>query len=279
MCKRVALVTGTSSGFGMLTALELARREYLVLATMRNPERAQELLERAERLGVAKWIKVTALDVTDEQAVAGTVAELLRTYGRIDLLVNNAGLAVGGFIEDVSMSEWRRQLETNFFGTVAVTRSVLPVMREQRSGLIVNISSVSGRIAFPGYGPYAASKYAVEGFSESLRHELLPFGIRVVLVEPGAYRTPIWDKGLADMSAPADSAYRERLQVITGYSQRAAQTAPDPQEVADLIGKLADSRRKPRLRYVLGQGSRLTLWGKALLPWTWFEGIVERASR
>jgi NAD(P)-dependent dehydrogenase (short-subunit alcohol dehydrogenase family) len=276
--ERVALVTGTSSGFGMLTAIKLARKQYRVMATMRNPERATELWERAERAGAAERIEILPLDVTDPLAIERVVAETLRIHGRIDVLVNNAGFAVGGFIEEVTMEDWRRQMETNFFGLVAMTKSVIPVMRQQRSGLIINISSVSGRVSFPGYAPYAASKFAVEGFSESLRHELAPLGINVVLVEPGAYRTPIWNKGLANINSPEQSPYLDRLRAITQYSRRTSETAPNPQEIADFIGSLTD-KRAPRLRYPLGRGALLAIWGKALLPWKWFEFLIERTTR
>ncbi|MDF2935590.1 MAG: short chain dehydrogenase [Paenibacillaceae bacterium] len=275
---RVALITGASSGFGMLTALELARKGIMTVATMRKPERAGELLKQAEAMGVAGQIQVLPLDVTDPISIREAVEETLRNYQRLDILVNNAGFAAGGFVEDVPMEAWRQQMETNFFGLIAVTQSVLPTMRRQQKGLIINISSVSGRVAFPGYGPYAASKFAVEGFTETLRHELAPLGIRVVLVEPGSYRTPIWGKGLAAMASPPDSPYRERLARIAQYSRRTAETAPDPVQVAELIGKLADTR-SPRLRYTLGSGSRLAIWGRALLPWKWFEAIIDRATR
>jgi NAD(P)-dependent dehydrogenase (short-subunit alcohol dehydrogenase family) len=276
--KGVAIVTGTSSGFGMLTALELARKQYHVVATMRNTEKAGELLERAGRAGVSGRIEVCCLDVTAPSSIERIMDETLRNHGRIDVLVNNAGLAVGGFVEEVSMEDWRRQMETNFFGLVAVTKSVIPIMRQQRSGMIINISSISGRVGFPGYAPYASSKFAVEGFSESLRHELAPLGIKVVLVEPGAYKTPIWGKGLADMPDPDSSLYRDRLRAITAYSRRTAETAPDPQQVADVIGSLVGTR-SPRLRYVLGRGTLTAVWGKALLPWKWFERIIERGTR
>lgn len=276
--ERIAIVTGTSSGFGMLTALELASKQYHVIATMRNPEGAGELVERARRAGVAERIEIKALDVTDQQAIERVVAETLRDHRRVDILVNNAGLAIGGFVEEVSMDDWRRQMETNFFGLVAMTKCIIPVMRKQRSGMIINISSVSGRVGFPGYAPYAASKFAVEGFSESLRHELAPLGISVVLVEPGAYRTPIWDKGLSQMTRLDNSPYADRLKAITGYSRRTAENAPDPQQIADLIGKLADTRA-PKLRYLLGRGAMAAIWGRAALPWKWFERIIERATR
>lgn len=276
--KRIAVITGSSSGFGMLTAIALAQKQIHVIATMRDPSRSGELLERAERAGVAERIEVLRLDVTDSESIEQAVDEVLRKHGRIDILINNAGFAVGGFVEEVAMEQWRQQMETNFFGLVAMTKSVIPLMREQRSGQIINISSVSGRIGFPGYAPYAASKFAVEGFSESLRHELSPFGIRVVLVEPGAYRTPIWDKGLSRIPTVEDSPYEPRMKGILNYARRAAQTAPDPQQVAALISSLVDYRY-PRLRYPIGQGSLLGIWGKALLPWKWFEAIIERATR
>jgi NAD(P)-dependent dehydrogenase (short-subunit alcohol dehydrogenase family) len=276
--ERVALITGASSGFGLLTAVELARKSIHVVATMRNPEQAGELIRQAEQAGVAARIEVLKLDVTDPLAIEQVIEHIVAAHGRLDILVNNAGFAVGGFAEEVPMASWRAQMETNFFGLVAMTQQVIPLMRGQRSGLIVNIGSISGRVAFPGYGPYAASKFAVEGFSESLRHELGPLGIRVVLVEPGAYRTSIWGKGLAGMIAPEDSPYRDRLRTITQYSRRAAETAPDPRQVAVLVAALAD-KRAPRLRYPLGSGSRLAIWGRALLPWKWFEQIVRRATR
>jgi NAD(P)-dependent dehydrogenase (short-subunit alcohol dehydrogenase family) len=276
--ERIAIVTGSSSGFGMLTAVELARKQYRVIATMRSPERASDLRERAERAGVAERIEIRSLDVTVPLSIEQAVAETLGAYGRIDVLVNNAGFAAGGFVEEVELERWRQQMETNFFGLVAMTKAVIPAMRKQRSGLIVGVSSLCGRIGLPGYAPYAASKFAVEGFCESLRHELAPLGIRVVLVEPGAFRTAIWDKGLAQVRYSADSPYFRRLEAIMRYSRRAGETAPDPQQVADLIGRLADTPF-PRLRYLIGRGSLLAVWGRALLPWKWYERLIERAIR
>jgi NAD(P)-dependent dehydrogenase (short-subunit alcohol dehydrogenase family) len=276
--ERIAVITGTSSGFGMLTAIELARKQVRVIATMRDPARSGELLQRAEQAQAADRIEVHRLDVTDPASIEQVVSEVLRAYGRIDILVNNAGYAVGGYVEDVTMDQWRQQMETNFFGLVAMTKSVIPAMRKQGSGLIINIGSISGRIGFPGYAPYSASKFAVEGFSECLRHELSPFGIRVVLVEPGAYRTPIWDKGLSQIPSFADSPYAQRMKAVMQISRKTAQTAPDPQQVADLIGMLID-QPSPRLRYPLGRGVRLSLLGKALMPWKWYERLIERGTR
>ena len=274
----VAFITGTSSGFGMLTAITLAKQGYYVIATMRDLSRKGELSNRAEEAGVTDQLHYMQLDVTDSDEVLTAVHTVIQQYGRIDMLVNNAGFAVVGFIEEVAMEDWRRQMETNLFGLIAVTRAVLPVMREQQSGLIINLSSVSGLSGFPGYAPYAASKFAVEGFTESLRHEMSSFGIRVVLVEPGAYRTPIWNKGLDEIHRNENSPYKQKLDAVLRYSTHASETAPDPQEVADLIGRIAQMRA-PRLRYALGKGSRLLIIGKALLPWKWLERIIARALR
>ncbi|WP_025691520.1 SDR family oxidoreductase [Paenibacillus zanthoxyli] len=274
----VALVTGASSGFGMLTVVKLAERGFRVIATMREPSRKEELERRAERSGILDRLHVMRMDVTDAAAIEETVQAVLTAYGRIDVLVNNAGYAAGGFVEEVPMEEWRRQLETNFFGLVAVTKAVLPQMRERRTGIIINIGSVSGLAAFPGFGPYAASKFAIEGFSESLRHEMSPFGVKIVLLEPGEYRTPIWNKGLSQISTSDGSPYQAHLDAVLGYARKAADTAPNPQEVADLIGRIV-RMRSPRLRYVLGRGSRLLIGGRNLLPWSWFERIVARALK
>ncbi|WP_353959116.1 SDR family oxidoreductase [Paenibacillus sp. PK1-4R] len=274
----VALITGTSSGFGMLTAITLAKQGYRVVATMRDLSRREELVKLAKRAGVAKRLQYVQLDVTDAESVQKAVRSVLLNNSRIDMLVNNAGFAVGGFIEEVSMEDWRRQMETNLFGLIAVTRAVLPVMREQKQGLIINLSSVSGLSGFPGYAPYAASKFAVEGFTESLRHEMSSFGVRVVLVEPGAYRTPIWNKGLGEIHRSENSPYKHKLDAVLRYSKHASETAPDPQEVADLIGRIA-RMRAPRLRYALGKGSRVLIIGKALLPWKWLERIIARGLK
>lgn len=276
--ERVAFVTGASSGFGLLTSVRLAGSGYRVVATMRDLNRRGALLEAAERAGVANRIETMRLDVAEPDGIENAVEEALRRFGPIRALVNNAGFAVGGPIEEIETDVWRRQMETNFFGLVAVTRAFLPSMRERGDGVVVNVGSVSGKIAFPGYGPYAASKFAVEGFSESLRMEMAPFGVKVVLVEPGAYRTAIWDKGLADIRVRPDSPYSRMLEGVIRYSRRAGETAPDPQEVADLIGRLVD-HPSPRLRYALGQGSRLALWSKALLPWKTFEAMIGRLLR
>jgi NAD(P)-dependent dehydrogenase (short-subunit alcohol dehydrogenase family) len=273
--KPIALVTGTSSGFGLLTSVALAKAGYLVIATMRDLSKRLPLLEQVIAANIEENIVYMQLDVTDETAIKQLIQTIQFQYNRIDILVNNAGIAVGGYVEDIPIMDWRLQFETNFFGLIALTQAVLPMMRSQKSGKIINISSISGRLGFPGYAAYAASKFAVEGFSESLRHEMLPYGISVVLVEPGAYKTEIWEKGFTTMRTSPDSVYRPQLEAVLRYSHKAAETAPDPQDVADLIVKLT-KKTHPKLRYPLGKGSSLTLWSKAVLPWKWFEWMIRK---
>lgn len=276
----IALVTGTSSGFGLLITLALAGSGYHVIATMRNLTKQDALMQAAEQDGLRQHIECLPLDVSDQQAIRKTVAELMERHGRIDVLVNNAGISLGGFVEEIPLEDWIHAMDTNFFGLVALTQEVLPHMRSRKYGKIINISSISGRLGFPGYGPYAASKFAVEGFSESLRLEMLPYGVYVSLVEPGAYKTAIWSKGFdyISMKAKKDSPYQEPLAAILAYSNNVASSASDPQDVARTVVRIAQARY-PKLRYVLGKGAWTAIWGKALLPWKWFEQIVLRQLR
>jgi len=271
----VALVTGASGGFGFYTSLALARAGYLVIATMRDLQKRDRFLQEAHLSGAGSNVLCMRLDVTDRKTVASTVQEVVGRYGRIDVLVNNAGYAAGGFAEEVRLEDWVRQMETNLFGVIAVTQAVLPVMRQLRRGKIINVSSVSGLAAFPGYGPYAASKFALEGFTEALRLELLPFGIYAVLIQPGAYRTGIWQKGFESLRVHDDSPYRDMMETMLHISRQTAETARDPREVADLIVKVA-RKSKPRLRYPIGRGARLIRLGKTFMPWTWYEWLIMR---
>lgn len=272
----VALVTGTSSGFGMLTAVRLARQGWTVYAGMRDTGRGGELMSRALAAGVAARIRPVRLDVTREDEIRAAVETAVTESGRIDALVNNAGFAAGGFLEEVPIARWREQFETNVFGVVAVTQAVLPVMRAQGGGRIVLVSSVSGCIGFPALSPYAASKHALEGLGESLRLELAPFGIHVSLVEPGAYRTPIWDKGLREAVVPsADSPYAPLYRKLQPLLERSAGRGGDPEAVAAVIVRALTDRR-PKLRYVPGPGERAMLAVKRLVPWRWIEGAMLR---
>ncbi|MBA2876488.1 oxidoreductase [Thermaerobacillus caldiproteolyticus] len=271
----VAFVTGASSGFGLLTSVALASEGYRVLASMRDLDNKGRLEAAAKEAGVTDRIEIIQLDVTDFSAAEAVIQDVIHRYGRIDLLVNNAGYAAGGFTEELAVEEWRRQFETNFFGLVAVTKAVLPSMRKRRSGKIVNISSISGRIGFPSMGPYVASKFAVEGFSESLRMEMLPYGVHVVLIEPGSYKTDIWSKGMGAVTINPNSPYVKEMKEILKYVNQVADTAPAPDEVIQQIVQVAKSPY-PKLRYPVGKGVKLGIVLKNVLPWKWWERIVTK---
>ncbi len=274
--QKVAVVTGTSSGIGMLSALELARNGFLVVATMRNLAKRGQLDKLAADGSITRNIEVRQLDVTDFPAIQPAIDEIVRDHGRIDLLVNNAGFALGGFAEDVELTELREQMETNFFAHTQVTLAVLPTMRRQHSGQIQMISSISGRSAQPVVGSYSASKWALEGWSEALRIECLPLGIGVVLVEPGAYKTDVWDTNLhlAKRAFSGDSPNRERAHRFAEYVKTKINKR-DPQEVATLVARIAQERR-PRLRYLVGPDAHLQKWLKGLLPWKMYESLIIR---
>ena len=192
MANKIAVITGTSSGFGLFTAVELARQGFEVVATMRDLGRRSYLEEAAARAGVGAKIDVRKLDVTEFDRIPIFVAEVLGDYKRIDVLVNNAGFAMAGFAEDLQLEEIRLQFETNFFGAVAMTKAVLPAMRAQKSGHVIMLSSVGGQHGSPVISSYSASKHALEGWSESLRLEVGSLGIKVVLIEPGAFQTDMF---------------------------------------------------------------------------------------
>ena len=269
----LALVTGSSSGFGFLTSLNLAKAGFMFLATMRNPDGQEGLYGAADQWGVAEWIQVFPLDVTHSDSILA-LKQKIETMGRLDVLVNNAGFATGGIIEEVTNEQWREQFDTNFFGLVAMTKAVLPMMREARSGRIINMSSVSGRMGFPALAPYVASKHAVEGFSECLRLEMKSFGVDVILIEPGSYATNIWSTGKRVADSPKNSPYLPLIEKIENRLKEEEKGFGDPQEVANLIVKAATSKR-PKLRYTLGRGVRLGLALRSILPWKSWERLVD----
>ena len=190
---KTILVTGASTGIGFATAVSLMRAGHDVFAAMRTPSKSPALLELAAKESLP--ISVIPLDVDSDDSVADGVARILKSRGRIDVLVNNAGIARLGSVEFMPLAGFRQIMETNYFGALRCTQAVLPGMRALRSGRIINITSVAGRLAFPGQSAYAASKFALEAVSESLAAEVQPFNIRVNVVEPGVIQTPIFDKG------------------------------------------------------------------------------------
>ena len=275
---KIAVISGASSGIGLLTAIELARAGFQVVATMRDLGRRSLLEEAATKAGVQPYIDIRRLDVSDFDLVPVVIDKVIRDFGRIDVLVNNAGFAVAGFAEDLTLGEIRSQFETNFFGHVAMTKAVLPVMRQQKSGHIIMLSSISGLHGAPTVSSYSASKFALEGWSESLRLEVRSLGIRVVLVEPGSFQTDIWTRNayIGQKLLDGSSPNRERGQRMRDKVQ--ALPKKDPIVVAQTIATIAQNPN-PRLRYLVGSDARMQLWLKRLLPWKSYERLVARALK
>ncbi len=257
---KVVLITGASSGLGRAAAEALARRGYRVFGTSRRPSddpRPYEMLR---------------LDVRRDESVAACVQDVVRRAGRIDVLVNNAGYGLKGMIEEASGDQVRDQFETNFMGAVRMVQAVLPIMRGQRQGRIINVSSVAGRMGLPGEAFYCASKFALEGFTESLAFEVERFGIRVCVVEPGAFRTEIVPhsveagRQLAEYDPIRRAAHTSLL--------IAMRTAAAPEVFARHLLRIIESRR-PGLRHPVGPGAGWILRGKALLPAGMFRRILK----
>lgn len=275
MDRKIAIVTGANSGFGLLSSIELASREFHVLATMRDVKKAEELNKLARLRGVDSYITILSLDVTSEESIESFKGTLTDQYTSVDLLLNNAGYAFGGFAEEVSIAEYREQFETNVFGVMAVTQMVLPFMRKQGKGKIINMSSISGRFGFPGLSPYVSSKHALEGYSESLRLELKPFGIEVFLIEPGSYQTNIWTSGkkVASGSLEKESPYYTYMQKIESEIEKGQDRLGNPADIAALVGDIA-SGKITTFRVPAGRGTRLTILLKGILPWRTLEKLI-----
>ncbi len=276
---KTALITGASSGFGLLTSIMLAKRGWRVLATMRDLNRREKLEAAARDAGILDRIEFHPLDITNADQVA-KIGALVEGRGEpLHALVNNAGFAVPGFADDVTDAELRDQFDTNFFGTAAVTRALLPQMRRQGFGHVLMVTSISGRLGYPGASSYAASKFALEGWTETLRFEMLPLGIQVVLVEPGSFETDIWTRNakltasLRDpASANAGRVTRWRAKLAEGAKNRA-----NPQVVADTIADILENP-KPKLRYVVGKDAKMALMVRRILPAGMFERMIMKMT-
>jgi len=277
---RIAVVTGTSSGIGLLTAVELALSGYRVIATMRNLDNRGRLEEAARKAGVSERLDLRRLDITEFDSLPGAVEQLVRDHGHIDVLVNNAGFSMAGFVEDMALSELRHQLETNFFGNVAMTKAVLPVMRSQKSGHIITVTSVAGLLGQPLLSAYSASKHALEGWSESLRIETHSLGMRVSLVEPGAFDTDIWERNVVIARGALDPASpnKERSRRFTEFVKSSSHRRRDAREVARLIVRIAQDPN-PKLRYLIGGDAKLQVWLKKVVPWRRYERMVAKAVK
>jgi NAD(P)-dependent dehydrogenase (short-subunit alcohol dehydrogenase family) len=249
--QKVAVITGSSSGIGLESALILGRNGYNTYATMRSLDKDTSIKAVVQNEGLP--IRVVQLDVTDDTSVKNAIDHIISEAGRIDLLVNNAGYGLVGALEDLAIEELKSQYETNLFGLIRVTQAVLPAMRKQRSGRIINISSGAGIFGYPGGSAYVSTKFAVEGLSESIAYELEPFGIKVILVEPGFIKTNFGNAMvMAKKAQDSASPYSELMQKTMASTTKLAKNASDAELVASIILEAA-SNPNPRLRYLAGK--------------------------
>ena len=262
---RTVLITGTSTGLGQLTTELLAAKGWRVFATMRDLGRKGSLEQALKDAGLSGRVTFLQLDVTDPASIEAAVKSVLAETGNaLDAVVQNAGIAVAGVLEDLPEADIRSVMETNFFGALALTRALLPTFRAQRRGRIVLISSQAALAGQPGNAVYCASKWALEGWAESLAYEVDPFGIDVVLVEPGPYRTEIWNN--TKWVTPPESAYLpwlKRLRQAADWHQ--VRTSRDPKEVAEVIAHALEARR-PRFRYQVGPFAKLDYFLRGKMP-------------
>ena len=258
------LITGASSGIGRATALYFAERGWNVVATMRTPEKAGAWAQQSN-------ITLLRLDVLDEASIQQAIHDTIAKFGQLDAVVNNAGYGLVGPFEASHNEQIKRQFDTNVFGLMNVCRAVIPHFREQRAGTIINVASMGGRLTFPLYSLYHGTKWAVEGFSESLQFELLPFQIRVKIVEPGAIKTDFYDRSMDVISKPGLTAYDAYVNKAMPNMNRFGETAPGPEKVAAVIYQAATDGSS-KLRYQVNSAFFLAL--RRLLPLSWFQGII-----
>lgn len=259
--ERVVLITGASSGIGKACARHLAERGYRVYGTSRKITSDDPVEDGS--------VRMIRMDVNDDRSVASGIDQVLQDAGRLDVVVNNAGFGIAGAIEETSIEEVRALFETNLFGLLRVCQTVLPKMREQGSGIIVNISSLAGRIGLPYQGLYSATKFAVEGLTEALRMEMKPFGIKVILIEPGDFRTGFTNNRV--YTSKEDSAYQERFQRALKVAESDEEGGSSPERIARLLYRILQNS-SPKVRYSTGEASqRAAAILKGILPSKLFE--------
>lgn len=256
--EKVALVTGSSSGIGFETAIALARDGYQTFASMRNTTKGQKIKEIAEKENLP--ITVIELDVDNEESIVTAIKKIISDAGRIDVLVNNAGYGQFGCTEDVSVEEFRKQFETNFFSIVRIIQEVMPIMRNQGSGAIVNISSVAGRMGLPGSPAYISSKFALEGLGECLRYELGMFGIKTTLIEPGVIKTNFFDS-MKIPESKKDPKYKQITDNMLAGLKMMVEMGTAPSQVAEVVLKaIHDEEMLPR--YIVGTDAAMFMEAK-----------------
>ena len=269
---KVALVTGSSSGIGLETCLALARDGFHTFASMRDTKKAATLQETAKKENLS--IEVIELDVDKEDSIKSAVSKVMSDAGRIDVLVNNAGYGLFGSLEDVPIEDFKKQFETNLFGIIILIQQVAPIMRNQGDGFIVNISSVAGRIGFPGSSAYISSKFALEGLSESLRYELGQFGVKVIIIEPGVIKTPFFTS-MKVVEPKLDSPYKEITDKVISGVKMMAELGTQPVEVAKTVVKSINDK-EPLPRYLVGNDASMFLEAKKMKTDIEFENYLKK---
>jgi len=271
--ENVALVTGCSSGIGLETAVALAREGHFTFATMRNLKKAETLekIVKDENLPIS----ILELDVDNKESMDNAIEKIIEQKGRIDTLVNNAGWGMWGTVEDVSIDEFKEQFETNFFSIVRMIQKIAPIMRKQKSGSIVNVSSVAGRIGFPVSPAYISSKFALEGLSECLRFELSPFGINVITIEPGVIKTNFFDSMKMAKKSDSNSVYNDITSKVISGVKMMAEMGTDPNEVANTILKSINDKN-PLPRYIVGNDAMMFLEAKKMKTDIEFENYIKK---
>ena len=269
--EKIAVVTGSSSGIGFETALALAREGYYTYATMRNTKKGSTILEIAKKENLK--MEVLELDVDREGTIKDSITKIIQDKKRIDVLVNNAGYFLVGCLEDLTVNDVKAQFETNFFGVIRTIQQVLPTMRSQKSGMIVNISSVAGRIGFPVTPAYISSKFALEGLSESMRYELAPFNIKTIIIEPGVIKTNLF--ATQKKVTRPDSVYKDITEKVMQGLTMMSQMGTAPQEVARTIVNAVKSDN-PLPRYPVGNDAVMFLEAKKSKTDIEFENYIKK---
>lgn len=272
MHHQVVLITGCSSGIGYETALMLARNGFHTYATMRNTKKSDSLEEiiKKERLD----LNIRELDVNDDRSIENTINCIKSEANRIDVLINNAGYGLVGFFEDLTLDEIRNQFETNFFGVLNITKKIIPIMRLQKSGTIINVSSGAGQVGFPGISAYVSTKFAIEGFSESLMYELFPYGIKVVIIEPGVIKTNFFRNCIvSEHSMKKSSPYSRSLDKFQKNVELMQEHATSPFDVAKVILQVLGNN-EPKQRYIVGNDVAMILEAKKNLSDTEFKKMM-----
>lgn len=269
MEKKTVLITGSSSGIGRAAVELFSKNGWNVAATMRTPEKEKALRQLPN-------VKLYKLDVCDHNTITSAVSKAIADFVKIDVLVNNAGYGALGPFEAATKEQIRKQFDTNVTGLLDVTQEILPHFREKKSGVIINISSVAGRLSFPLYSLYNATKWAVEGFSESLQYELRQFGIRVKLVEPGPIKTEFDGRSKVALQKDDLTAYNDYTKKLFANMSKAAERASSAEDVAKSIYKAATDNRN-KLRYPVGGGAPMLLLLRSAIPNSWFYGIMRLA--